>query len=140
MNTPIEGGCLCRSVRYRIAGAPLARALCHCRTCRLASGAPSVAWTVFRSADFALVAGSSSSFESSAGVSRTFCGHCGTPLTYVSASRPDVVDVTTVSLDRPEEFGPTKEIWVEHRLPWEALNAGLPHYAQSSTGAAPIDP
>jgi hypothetical protein len=139
MDTSIEGGCLCQAVRYRVTGEPLARTLCHCKSCRLASGAPSVAWAVFRSADFVLAAGATVSFQSSAGVYRTFCGICGTSLTYQSASRTDAIDVTTISLDHPEDFAPTQEIWVEERVPWETLDGALPHYAGSSVGASPID-
>lgn len=139
MDTPTEGGCLCKAVRYRVTGKPLARTLCHCRSCRLASGAPSLAWTVFRSADFVVTAGALVSFQSSAGVYRTFCGNCGTSLTYQSASRTDAIDVTTISLDHPENFAPTMEIWVDHRVPWEPLDGALPHYAGSSVGASPID-
>jgi hypothetical protein len=108
-------------------------------SCRLASGAPSVAWAVFRTADFMLTAGTPVRFQSSAGVSRAFCGICGTSLTYESVSRTDAIDVTTISLDHPEDFAPTKEIWVEQRVPWETLDDGLPHYAGSSVGASPID-
>jgi len=39
-----EGGCLCGAVRYRMVGAPLSSAICHCASCRRASGAPTVAW------------------------------------------------------------------------------------------------
>jgi hypothetical protein len=91
-----------------------------------------VAWAVFRSGDFAFVAGIPVNFASSPGVIRTFCGRCGTPLTYQSASRRDSIDVTTISLDRPGDFAPTKEIWVEDRIPWEALNNALPQYPGSS--------
>jgi len=35
------------------------------------------------------------------------------------------------------DFAPTKEIWVEHKLVWESLNDALPHYARSSVGASP---
>jgi len=88
----IDGGCLCRAVRYRVAGKPIAQSLCHCRTCRLASGAPSVAWVVFPSRDFAFVTGQPASFRSSPEVVRTFCAHCGSPLTYRHDSSPDTVD------------------------------------------------
>ena len=44
---PAEGGCLCGSVRYRVAGDPVAATLCHCRSCRRASGGTNVAWAVF---------------------------------------------------------------------------------------------
>lgn len=82
MNDPIEGGCLCGNVRYRSTSGPVAATLCHCRSCRLATGAPSVAWTVFRVDDFAFTSGQPIEFSSSADVVRSFCGTCGTPLTY----------------------------------------------------------
>ena len=78
----VEGGCLCGAVRYRVTGQSLARALCHCHSCRLASGAPSVAWAVFPASQFAIVSGKPNSYRSSPPVVRTFCGNCGTPLTY----------------------------------------------------------
>jgi hypothetical protein len=138
VNDAVEGGCLCRAVRYRSTGAALARALCHCRTCRLASGAPSVAWVVFRCSDFAFIAEQPTRFHSSPGVVRTFCGKCGTPLTYQRTSKPDTIDVTTVTLDRPDDFAPTKEIWIEHKLAWECLNVTLEHYPRSSAGGTSV--
>jgi hypothetical protein len=138
MNKSAEGGCLCEAIRYRVVGETLARTLCHCRSCCLAAGAPSVAWAVFRAADFAFTAGTPVRFESSPGVFRTFCGTCGTSLTYEAESRKDGIDVTTISLDRPEQLAPTKEIWVEDNVPWETLDSHLPHYARSSVGASPI--
>src|SRR5436190_9953765 len=35
---PIEGGCTCRAVRYRLASAPLFVHCCHCRWCQRESG------------------------------------------------------------------------------------------------------
>lgn len=136
MSTSIEGGCLCGTVRYRVTGESLVRTLCHCRTCRHASGAPSVAWTVFRSSDFDFIAAIPARFHSSPGVIRTFCGKCGTPLTYQRTSTPETIDVTTATLDVPDAFAPTKEIWVEQKLAWESLNETLEHYPGSSVGAS----
>jgi hypothetical protein len=133
---PAEGGCLCGAVRYRATGESLARTLCHCRTCRLASGAPSLAWVVFRSSDFSFITEPPVSFHSSPGVTRTFCGKCGTPLTYQRDAERSTIDVTTVTLDAANEFAPTKEIWVEHKLVWERLNETLPHYPRSSVRAS----
>src|SRR3546814_7907257 len=42
----IEGGCQCGKVRYAIQGAPVRHAVCTCRDCQRAAGAPLVAWTV----------------------------------------------------------------------------------------------
>lgn len=128
----IEGGCLCRAVRYRVTGVPIVTSLCHCRTCRLAAGAPSVAWVILRSRDFMFSAAQPARFRSSPAVTRTFCSRCGTSLTYQSDAEPDTIDVTTASLDSPDDFAPTREIWIAHKLAWERLNDTLPQYPESS--------
>jgi len=135
MATVIEGGCLCKAVRYRVSGAPIVTSLCHCRTCRLAAGAPSVAWVVFRSSELMFSVGQPARFRSSPNVIRTFCSGCGTSLTYQRETEPDTVDVTTATLDRPDDFAPTREIWIAHKLAWEALNKALPQYPGSSRQA-----
>jgi hypothetical protein len=121
----VEGGCLCGAVRYRFAGVPKGSGLCHCRSCRKAAGAPAVAWITVALADFAFTAGKPVRFRSSPQVERTFCGACGTPLTYHHDEETGTIDVTTVSLDAPERFPPTKEIWLDHRIPWMATNPAL---------------
>ncbi|HEV7660221.1 MAG TPA: GFA family protein [Allosphingosinicella sp.] len=130
-----NGGCLCGAVRYRVAGPPRATSLCHCGSCRRATGGPSLAWAIFDDDKVEIVAGTLAIYASSPGVERGFCGRCGTSLTYTRASRPGLLDVTTASLDDPEAFPPAKEIWVEERLSWEAANPALPQFAQFSTPA-----
>ena len=130
----VEGGCLCGAVRYRLAGAPLHSVICHCASCRKASAAPSVAWLTFRVENFQLLRGAPRSFRSSPGVLRTFCERCGTPLTYANERSADSIDVTTVSLDDPALFAPTKEGWLEDQLPWEASNAHLEPHPRGTGG------
>jgi hypothetical protein len=128
-----QGGCLCGTIRYRITGLPVAQSLCHCRSCRLAAGAPSVAWIVVRRSEFMIVSGEPVRFRSSMSVVRTFCGKCGTPLTYQNDDSPDTIDVTTATLDLPEAFPPTREIWLEHKLAWERANENLQQFPRSSS-------
>jgi hypothetical protein len=130
-----QGGCLCGAIRYRIAGLPVAQGRCHCRSCRLAAGAPSVAWIVMRRGDFTFVAGEPVRFRSSSSVVRTFCGKCGTPLTYQNDDSPETIDVTTATLDLPEAFPPIREVWLEHKLAWEPVNENLQHFRRSSTSS-----
>jgi hypothetical protein len=127
-----EGGCLCGEVRYRVTAPPIARSICHCRSCRLASGAPSVAWAVFSPGDFRYLCGHAVRFNSSPTVTRAFCGRCGTPLTYQSSQRPEAIDVTTATFDTPDAFPPAKEIWTEHRISWERVNDAIPQFPRSS--------
>lgn len=122
----IEGGCLCGAVRYRATAAPLNSMMCHCNSCRRAAGAPVVAWITFPSDAFTFTNGTPNRYASSAGVVRTFCPGCGTPLTYVHQGRPGDVDVTTASLDHPDRFPPTWHGWLEDTLPWLRFGDDLP--------------
>ncbi|HEY2397313.1 MAG TPA: GFA family protein [Rudaea sp.] len=133
-----EGGCLCGAIRYRVTAAPTALVVCHCRSCRKASGAPSLAWAIFQAADFGFTSGKPATFASSSGVERGFCARCGTTLTYAGADRPDVADVTTATLDNPDAFAPTKEIWLEEKIGWEAVDHARLRYPRSSRSSEPL--
>jgi uncharacterized glyoxalase superfamily protein PhnB len=126
---PIEGGCFCGAIRYRVEGAPSAISICHCQSCRRASGAPTVSWFVIARGQFTLLSGSPVTYRSSAHVDRGFCGKCGTPLTYVHDSAPDTVELTTASLDHPSAMQPTREIWLSDKLPWVPVNQELDHHS-----------
>ncbi len=126
----IEGGCLCGAVRWSATGAPAVSMLCHCRTCRRAAGSPVVAWLTFAAQDFAVVRGTPSAFHSTPPVTRTFCGSCGTPLTYAHARRPGEVDVTTTSCDDPEALPPTYHAWSAEGVAWMRPADGLPVHPQ----------
>lgn len=128
MATAIEGGCLCGAIRYRVEGKPSAISICHCQSCRRASGAPTVSWFVISRGEFTLLSGSPVSYTSSVHVKRSFCGKCGTQLAYEYDSAPDTIELTTASLDEPSVLQPTKEIWLTDRLPWVAVNRDLEHH------------
>ena len=68
--------------------------------------------------------------QSSKPVQRGFCAKCGTQLTYAHESAPDVIEVTTASLDDPARLQPTQEIWLSEKLPWVAVNANLAHHPE----------
>jgi hypothetical protein len=105
--------------------------ICHCRTCCRAAGSPGVAWVTFAVGDFALQRGTPVAFRSTPPVTRTFCGACGTPLTYVHAERPGEIDVTTVSLDAPEAFPPSYHAWLDDGVGWLRLGDGLPAHRRT---------
>jgi hypothetical protein len=133
-----QGGCFCGAVRYEISTDPKSLVHCHCADCRRTSGAPSLAWVIIPAEGFSWLSGEPKSFASSPPVTRTFCGICGTTLTYFYEKSSNI-DVTTASLDDPDSFAPIKEIWVEQRLGWDILDEELPHFARSSIGNQPIN-
>ena len=127
-----EGGCLCGSVRYRISGIPRSSSVCFCRSCRLASGAPSVAWFVVDLTQFELLGGKLATFQSSPPVERSFCATCGTPLAYRHADDPTAIELTTATLDDPQGFPPTREIWHSERVSWAASDSTIPHHSREN--------
>jgi hypothetical protein len=125
-----EGGCLCGAIRFRVSGTATSRCYCHCRSCRLASGAPFVAWATFPAAGFQPLRGELARHRSSDAVTRGFCASCGTSVTYRDRARPEELDVALATLDAPASLAPECHIWVSHRLPWVALDDGLPCYPE----------
>jgi hypothetical protein len=126
VTTSRAGGCLCGAVRYRLEGDPLASTTCQCRTCRKATASAIVPWLHLDGTKLVYTAGRPAEFQSSPGVTRSFCGRCGTPLTYWTTVYGPNIDVTTASLDDPEAFPPIGHFWTSHRLGWLQLADGLP--------------
>jgi len=133
--TAAEGGCLCAAIRYRVSGEAVAATLCHCRSCRRASGGTNVAWAVFDKSGFEWIADEPVAYSSSPGIEWLHCAKCGSLVGYTRSSRPNHVDITTGTLDQPERYPPTVEIWLEHRISWETLDPDLPKRQQSSLNA-----
>ncbi len=133
---PLEGGCFCHAIRYRLAEAPQGSMICHCRSCRRLFAAPVVAWLSVPSAAFSFTQGTPSTFSTSAPITRWFCGRCGTHVAYVSKDEPDYVEVSTCSLDDPAATPPTHHSWLDHDLPWTRFGDGLPAYPRSRWGGA----
>jgi hypothetical protein len=118
---PTSGGCYCGKVRFKATQEPIDQTNCHCANCRRAIGAQSVAWITVNRSDFQYERGSPKRFRTDTGAWRSFCDVCGTSLTYERDTRPKEIDITTGSLDHPEDFPPRKDFYSEERLPWVHL-------------------
>lgn len=127
MDSRRTGGCQCGAVRYEVRGEITHETLCHCSFCRRASAAPVVAWFSVRPEAFRVTRGGMKIFRSSPGVARSFCGDCGTPLTY-QRDGLDELDVTTCSLDDPESAPPRDHTFTRSALGWAPVEDGLPRY------------
>lgn len=123
----LTGGCLCGRVRYRLRDVKSAY-WCHCAMCRRASGSGALPWVSVARDDFEITAGTPATYVSSPGVTRLFCGTCGSPLAFDMAREADV-DVTVGTLDGPDAIVPTHHIWMQSALALtEGLGAGLPRH------------
>ena len=94
--------------------------------CRRTSGAPYVSWLVVPLNDFCYTSGVPKQLQSSADGARFFCGDCGTHLACTNKAHPEIIDITLGSLDRPEAFTPTFNLFEDTRLPFVAGVRGNP--------------
>ncbi len=107
---PLEGGCLCRAVRYVVRGPALFVSQCCCRDCQKATGTGHTTIVAVRRDQFRITQGGPKAFlsggDSGGDVVRHFCGECGGRL-YTSGTLPgEVIMVQAGSLDDPNRITP----------------------------------
>ena len=138
-NQKVFGGCLCGKFRYEVTPPATASAICCCESCTKAAGAPAICWTGFKRSDFRVLNGMVEIYQSSPGVNRGFCPHCGTTLTYQmdpsifqvdtsAIEQPIIGDdmfIATRTLDNPNAFPPDhKPAFYDERVNWFNLEGG----------------
>lgn len=126
--TGILGGCLCKSVRYRITAQPVATRLCWCRVCQyLAAGNATV--NVVVPTDAVSIEGELHDYRSVADsgnvMHRRFCPTCGTPIFSQAEVRPHLLIVRAGTLDNPGAVKPTTAIWTNSAPNWACFDPGL---------------
>lgn len=135
-----EGGCHCGAQRYETHGAPNYVAYCHCDDCRRATGAPAVVYVVYPASSVTFLKGTRQIYTSSPGVSRTFCGACGTPLSYEAERKGDVViGFFSGTIDTPAAFPPQKHVFHREHVSWFDTADRLPRYADVPTSGNATD-
>jgi hypothetical protein len=107
---------------------------CHCSICRRTTGAAFVSWASFPKAEFRFTQGKPTEFASSKVGARFFCPTCGCQLAFIHRDHP-LVDISLGSLDDPAAIVPKDHTQTSSRLPWIALDDGLPSFAGGRTSA-----
>ncbi len=131
----ITGSCLCRGIRFEIAGPLDLLAQCHCEDCRKAQGSAFAVNTGVPKKDFRFTAGEDllRCFESSPGKYRCFCSVCGSPVYSRRDDAPDVVRPRAGLLDGDIGTKPAVHGWTSDKASWERLpEDGLPRFANGS--------
>jgi hypothetical protein len=122
---------MCGATHYSAPGNALWAMVCHCRDCQRASGADHVSWLGL-SRDAVTWNGPRRTYQSSPGVTRSFCGACGTPMSYETEDLPDETHVYAPGLDDLSIYRPTAHIYWSEHVPWLTSLAGLPRHQKGS--------
>ena len=117
----LHGSCLCGGVRYAIEGDVLYTSHCHCTMCQKAHGAAFATYATVHAEQHRFVAGDAliQRYASSPSVTRSFCGHCGSPLLWADRERfPAYVSFPLGNLETPIAIEKHRHIFLDTKAPW----------------------
>lgn len=128
---PLEGGCDCQQVRYRIETPPLFVHCCHCRWCQRESGA-SFALNAMIEADRVTQLSAAPQLietptSSGNGQLIARCPTCRIAVwSNYSAAGPIITFVRVGTLDAPDNLPPDIHIFTSSKQPWLQLPPSMP--------------
>lgn len=138
---PVEGGCLCGAVRYRVLAAPLAVYNCHCRDCQRASGATHTMSMPISRDRVELMAGELVTYEKPADSGRVVrmrgCPRCGVRV-WNEPPAGDIVILKPGTLDDPSWAVPVGNIWTESALPFALIDPALVNFPGQPADRQPL--
>jgi len=133
---PLEGGCACRQVRYRLLTPPLFVHACHCRWCQRETGSAFALNAMVEGDRVALLAGEpemvDTPSESGRGQRIARCPRCHVALwSHYAGAGPTVKFLRVGTLDAPDHLPPDIHIFAASKQPWVVLPpdaAAVPGY------------
>jgi hypothetical protein len=128
---PLEGGCTCRNVRYRMTTPPLFVHCCHCRWCQRETGASFALNALVEADRVELLAGRPDPVltPSNSGKGQTIlrCPTCRVAVWSNYAGAGDSVRFVRVgTLDDPDRLPPDIHIFTSSKQPWVVLPDDVP--------------
>lgn len=142
MPVELEGGCLCKALRYAASAPPLWVTICYCRFCQRATGSDRMIEPIFERDKFAFTNGEPAVFTlqsegSGKNIHVLFCPDCGTKLALKFDRWPDRLGVYVGALDTPDAVAVTpensKHIFVSEARPGTILPSGAPIFDRHAT-------
>ena len=139
---PVEGGCQCGAVRYRITAPPLSVYNCHCRDCQRTSGATNEMSMPIRRDTLERLSGELVAFDKTADSGRIVrqmrCARCGTKVWNEPQSSPALIILKPGTLDDPSWAVPIGNIWTVSRAPWFAIDPKLLNFPRQPADRQPL--
>jgi hypothetical protein len=128
---PLEGGCTCRDVRYRMLTRPLFVHCCHCRWCQRETGASFALNAMIESERVELLCGQvevvDTPSESGRGQKIVRCPRCRIAVwSHYAGGGEAVCFVRVGTLDQPDHLPPDIHIFTASKQPWVRLPPGTP--------------
>jgi len=132
-DVPLEGGCACGAVRYRMTGGPMFVHCCHCRWCQRETGAAFALNAIIEAGRVVLLTGEPevvpTPTQSGRGQMIARCPDCRVAL-WSNYAGDAVRFVRVGTLDDPDRLPPDIHIYTASKQPWVVIPPGAPAVAE----------
>lgn len=139
---PVEGGCQCRAVRYRITAPPLSVYNCYCRDCQRQSGGTHTMSMPIKREHVVLLRGELTAFDKAADSGRIVrmlgCVRCGTKVWNEPLSAMALLMLKPGTLDDISWAVPIGSIWTASKPPWVAIDESQLNFAGQPADRQPL--
>ena len=131
----LNGGCLCKGVRYRIDGECRDIVCCHCENCRRTHG-HYAAYTALSESQLTLLKSDTLRWyhDESPDTQRGFCNRCGASLFWKVRVDSDRISVAGGSLDDSGQLKLVGHIFLAEAGHYYRVDDGLPRFDSGSDG------
>ena len=133
----LDGGCNCRSVRYRVAARPLVVHCCHCRWCQRESGSAFALNALIEASFVTHLAAEpevvDTPSQSGMGQKIARCPRCRIAMwSNYSGGGPYLRFVRVGTLDTPDALPPDIHIYTASKQQWVVLPTGTPPFPNTT--------
>lgn len=121
---PLEGGCQCGAVRYKLHSAPLGIYICHCTECQKQSSSGFGESCRVNASDLEFsgeVSTWSRTATSGSTVNCEFCPKCGSRLFHRRAEYAETLNIKAGSFDDTSWIEPAGHIWTKSKQSWVTI-------------------
>jgi hypothetical protein len=131
VSVPLEGGCSCGAIRYRLTSEPLFTNCCHCLNCQRQTGSAFVINVLIETDRVEPLAGEPQAVDvprDDGGTQQIFrCPTCQVAV-FSQYTRPEVRYVRAGTLDQPSSVAPDAHIFTRSKLSWITLPDSVPAF------------
>jgi len=128
-----KGQCLCGSVQYTVANAPVKMAQCHCSDCQKSTGTGHASNSFFKKTDIT-IKGELSSYvsdtDSGDKLTRYFCPNCGSRLCGESSAVEGIMSIAAGSFDDNSWYKPMAIVYSKRKPAWDFMDESLPTFEE----------
>ncbi|WP_084418044.1 GFA family protein [Henriciella litoralis] len=137
-NLPLEGGCRCGKVRFRVTAPPIITMLCHCKGCQRMSSSAFSTSAAFPADAFEVIQGETVLGGLKQELPHHFCPDC---MSWMFTRPPQLdfmVNIRAPLFDDTDWYAPFAETFASTKLAW--VDTSTPHSFPEFPGADDMGP